>query len=307
MLTENLKTAYLLIYRQCSNTLRAKLELRPDHCLAIEGTADSLGLLENIRMVMFQFQSQRYSPLALHNAKRQFYLFSQDWHMMYQQYHKTFKNNVEVIEYCIGVVGKDTGLVDLELTLTGLTRANATGGQLQGAEDAAREWILACAFLLGSNHGCYGKLLEDLENNFTQGADNFPPTLQQAYTLLVHWKQDAWNVVCLMGGVNNDVAFTNVGAEGGPQDGGPPTGVDGVTEPTSVANSGGLGHITQECPHANNGGGKETTAMQLLMQGVEALPTEESFQFAQVDGHLPKLWVGAMVQSSRDCQHYLPG
>jgi hypothetical protein len=27
------------------------------------------------------------------------------------------------------------------------------------------------------------------------------------------------------------------------------------------------------------------------MQGMEDLPTEESFQFAQVDGHLPKLWV----------------
>jgi hypothetical protein len=63
MLVENLKLAYLLIYGQCSNTLQAKLELRPNH-LAIKGAADSIGLLENVRTVMFQFLLQRYSPVT---------------------------------------------------------------------------------------------------------------------------------------------------------------------------------------------------------------------------------------------------
>jgi hypothetical protein len=147
MLTENLNTAYSLIYGQCSDAMRAKLESRPNH-IAIEGAADSIGLLENIRTVMFQFQSQRYAPLALHEAKRCFYLFSQDRNTTCQQYHETFKNNVDVIEYCGGVVSKDTGLVDNELTLVGLTRTTATQGELQDAEDAARERVLACAFLL---------------------------------------------------------------------------------------------------------------------------------------------------------------
>jgi hypothetical protein len=292
MLTENLKTAYLLIYRQCSNVLRAKLESRPDH-IAIEGAADSIGLLENIRTVMFQFQSQRYSPLALHKkAKCHFYLFCQDWHMTCQQYHRTFKNNIDVIEYCGGVVSKDTGLVDSELTLTGLTCANATEGQLQGAKDAAREWVLACAFFLGSNRGCYGKLLEDLKNNFTQGTNNYLPTLQQAYTLLIHWKQDPRNVVHLMGGVNDGVAFANVGANGGPQDGWTAN-RGGRHNQANIRcyNCGGAGHIAKECLNADNGGDNETTAMQLLMQGMEDLPIEESFQFAQVKGCLQKLWV----------------
>ena len=46
MLTENLKTAYSLIYGQCSDALQAKLESRPNHA-AREGAADSIGgLLE---------------------------------------------------------------------------------------------------------------------------------------------------------------------------------------------------------------------------------------------------------------------
>jgi hypothetical protein len=55
MLTENIKTAYSLLLGQCSDALRAMLESRPNHA-TIEGAADSIGLLENIRTIMFQFQ-----------------------------------------------------------------------------------------------------------------------------------------------------------------------------------------------------------------------------------------------------------
>jgi hypothetical protein len=58
--------------------------------------------------------------------------------MTCQQYHETFKNNGEVIEYCGRVVSKDTGLIDLELALAGLTSANATKGQLQDAKGMAQ-------------------------------------------------------------------------------------------------------------------------------------------------------------------------
>jgi hypothetical protein len=80
MLRENLKTAYsLLIYGQCSDALRAKLESRPANHATIKGAADSIGLLENMSTVIFQFQSERYSPLALHHeAKHRYYSFSQD-------------------------------------------------------------------------------------------------------------------------------------------------------------------------------------------------------------------------------------
>lgn len=38
--------------------------------------------------------------------------------------------------------------------------------------------------------------------------------------------------------------------------------------------------------------------MQLLMQGIEDLVMEESYQFAQMDGRLPKTWILLNNQST---------
>jgi hypothetical protein len=81
------------------------------------------------------------------------------------------------------------------------------------AEDAARERVLACGLLLGSDRIRYGKLLEDLEHDYTQGRDSYLSTLQQAYSLIVHWKQDPRNLVRLTDGINDGVAFAMQGVE----------------------------------------------------------------------------------------------
>ena len=97
------------------------MELRPDHT-KVEVTSNSLGLLQNIRTMMFQFQSQCYGPLALHEAKRRFYMFTQEKAMTCQQYYETFRNNADMIkEYCGRVLGNDPGIVDKKLMLLGTT------------------------------------------------------------------------------------------------------------------------------------------------------------------------------------------
>ena len=103
--------------------------------------------------------------------------------------------------------------MDVELEAASVIVDFTDENELAVAEAAARERVLAIGLLAGSDRGCYRKLLEDLENDFTQGRDNYPATLQQAYSLLVHWKQDPRNIVHLIGGTNNGVAFTNVGTE----------------------------------------------------------------------------------------------
>ena len=59
----------------------------------------------------------------------------------------------------------------------------------------ARDITMAYAFLLISDRTFYGRLIEVIENPYTQGEYKYPNTLIYPYKLLVNWNQDARNSV----------------------------------------------------------------------------------------------------------------
>lgn len=222
---------------------------------------------------------QRYATLALHEAKHHFYTFTQDKHSTLQQYYEMFQNNIDVIEYCGGNISKDLGRVTAELTRMNLTTANAMAAQRQQAQAAARERALACALLFGSYKLRYGKQLEDLENDFVQGTDNYPETLQHAYTLLLHWKQDLKNVVRLISGIGDGLSFANVGRQSDTH--------KEVRRDMSRATVPSKNEMRRKVVKTES---DDVTGTQLLLQGIEDLTVEDLYQFAHVDGHLPVTW-----------------
>ncbi len=101
------------------------------------------------------------------------------------------------------------GLASQELTLI-----TPSEQQITISKDYAKQAYLACAFLLVSDRNQYGKLMEDLGNNFIQGQDQYPKTNIGAYNLLVHWKQNPQNLMRAFGTTTGDgIAFANVGKE----------------------------------------------------------------------------------------------
>jgi hypothetical protein len=74
----------------------------------------------------------------------------------------------------------------------------------------AYEIYLATAFLLGSDRGRYGKLIEDLQNDYLQGRGAYPKTITAAFNLLTNWQQDPQNAIQLTGIANDGVAFMNI-------------------------------------------------------------------------------------------------
>ena len=72
LLQENLKTAYSLIWGQCSDIMRQKVEASPGYEL-ISQTGDAIELLKTIKTIAFNYQTQKYVPQGLHDALRRFY------------------------------------------------------------------------------------------------------------------------------------------------------------------------------------------------------------------------------------------
>ena len=58
-------------------------------------------------------------------------------------------------------------------------------------ETTSREIYLACAFVINSDLRRYGRLIEELENDYMKGNDNYPRNMVKAYQLLNEYKQ--WN------------------------------------------------------------------------------------------------------------------
>lgn len=209
-LKDTTSRAYAIVWGQCSAALREKVKAHKDYHKA-HGNGSVVALLQVIKTEMFTFQTQKYMPQAMHEAKKRFYMLRQEKHTTVQQYYESFTNTVEVIEHCGGDIGIDRSLVD-EM-LGGRDRSIASTEIIVDAELQAKEKYLACAFVLGADKSRYGRLIEDLENLYTQGTDKFPKSMTDAYNLLVNWKQNPLNYMRVVDSVSDGAMFVTDGMQ----------------------------------------------------------------------------------------------
>ena len=151
-----------------------------------------------------------------------------------------------------------------------------------------------------------GRAIENLENYFLLGQNNYPSTVTAAYHLLTNWKQESRDLVRPIGPASDGVSFTNVD--------------DNTTDPeVTLANNGQTkknngprdrasvichkcgnkqGHYTNECTEECQSG------VTMLMVGMEdgEFDGKQHFQFLQhhdtgiamkidTDGRVPKTWI----------------
>lgn len=213
-LTENLRAACLLVCGQCTKAVQAKVKARDNHDMINDDT-DVVGLLKSVKSTVFQFQSQKHAAQSLREVRCWLCNLSRSKDVLCEQCLCTFQNHANVLERCGGVVSAELGLVgEVFGELCPPVDVDAvTGSQIQAASEKAKQWCLACAFILGSNRVWCGKLIEDLKNSHTTKGNKFTPKLMEACDLLIHWKQDPKNLMCILGMMNDGVAFAAMGED----------------------------------------------------------------------------------------------
>jgi hypothetical protein len=92
------------------------------------------------------------------------------------EYLEKFQNCIDVLEHYGGSIRNVHGLMNEILEDKKINPDLATNDRITDALKEAQEHYIAIAFLCGSDHHWYGKLLENLENEYTQGQDNYPKT-----------------------------------------------------------------------------------------------------------------------------------
>ena len=158
-LQENIKRLWALVWGQCSDTIRTRLQAL-DTYEDIHTASDGLRLLVAIKDLMYNVQEQKYVPLSIHLAKRQFLLLSQGRNTV-GEYYEQFKNQTDVLDHIGAGIGDDDAITRQVLRGQGIDTDEATEAQEEAAEIQGIEWYLALAFLMGSDRTRFGRLLEN--------------------------------------------------------------------------------------------------------------------------------------------------
>ena len=198
-LEENIKFLWTVLWAQSSQAVCNHLEALNTY-ETMKQESDGLELLIAIKDLLYNVQDRTYVPLSIHLAKQQFYLNSQGQSTSIAAYYEQFNNIIEMLEHCGASLGEDDGIITKVLEHHDIEPAGATATQKENTQIEAQEWYYGLAFLMGADCVRFGRYLEDLENDFTQGVDQYHKSRVDAHHVLANWKQDPWNLVRLTGG-----------------------------------------------------------------------------------------------------------
>ena len=107
---QNRETMYSVILGQNTDAMRAKLESLDDY-ERVADELDAIELLKLIHSIAFNFQSQKYEALSVHEAICHFYTQRQEKHMTCQAYLEQLNNHKEVVEHCGSIIGAHPRLI----------------------------------------------------------------------------------------------------------------------------------------------------------------------------------------------------
>ena len=148
-LHENIKRLWALVWVQCSDTIRTRLQSLETY-ENMQAASDGLQLLIAMKDLTFNVQEQKYVPLSIHLAKRQYFLLSQGWNTV-GEYYEQFKNQTDVLNHIGASIGDDDTIMKQVLRSQAINIEDATDEPEAAAELTGIQWYLALAFLMGSD------------------------------------------------------------------------------------------------------------------------------------------------------------
>ena len=80
--------------------------------------------------------------------------------------------------------------IEKELTELSLTRQTATDEQMKTAKATAQDKLLGVAYLMCSDKHRFGKVVEDIDNAYLVGRDEYPKSVNDAYYRICNWSND---------------------------------------------------------------------------------------------------------------------
>jgi len=206
---DNKMKLYSLIWGQSTKSTQSKLETHDDF-QDCRNAYDSLKLIKILREFVFKSDDRQYKYKAEDQAKRNYYNLRQTPEMSCQEYFERVRNVVDVIKSLGGSLVDDMHLPD-ELPEV-RPRSGYTNEQRASAREKIQNKTIAYGILVRADRSRYGKLIEEIENDYLKGNNDYPKTPTEAYNLLVNYRSYNHNKrPAGQGGGLDHVAFVTEG------------------------------------------------------------------------------------------------
>ena len=204
VLESNIKMLFSLVWGQFSDSVLVKMEAQTNFTM-IAKTSDLLALLKLLKQDAYNFQSQKYKVQAKYNAKWQCFHLLQEQNSDNKSFLDCFNNCGNVLEHCGGSM-VDYEDIEKELTELSLTQQMATDEQIKTAKATAQDKLLVVAYLMCSDKHRFGEMVEDINNAYWVGRDEYPKLVNDAYYHICNWSNDQ-KILITMGSTNDGLSF----------------------------------------------------------------------------------------------------
>ncbi len=145
------------------------------------------------------------------------FLFTQGEKDTVDEYGRNFRSLWDTVEAFGGSPGIHRGLVEGLLNEPGRV-ANpgyVTAAERRAAEEEANESVKVALLISGADKRRYGKLKDELANNYLLGIDQYPDTLDKAVRILSNYQTTRSNMPFRRSGPELGLAFIQRGGRGG--------------------------------------------------------------------------------------------
>jgi len=185
-LAKELRAFFSVIYGQCSQNVRTKLQCFDDLEMWKQD-GDCEKLLEAIEQVLMKYEHQKSPYLMLYRQQRVLMTNRQKEHQSLSRYYDVFNTMIEGFERFGGSVVQPFFVKKIFEEENKGVQFNADDEKMKAYNEKARDRYLALAFLLGGRSESFDDLITDLNNDFLKGRDYFPKDLTEAFNLMSNW------------------------------------------------------------------------------------------------------------------------
>jgi hypothetical protein len=168
-LEESLKKGYATVYSQCAEEVRDKLK-SSDDWERIQKTQSLPELIAKIEKICVGFVNHKQEVFNLMQSLKTMFLYTQSNKETVEEYGCNFRSLWDTVEAFGGSPGVHEGLV-LGILRNSMWGTPPTTQERSDAEEASSEAVKAALLISGADRHKYGKLKDELANNYLLGTD----------------------------------------------------------------------------------------------------------------------------------------